>query len=680
MATVIGTTLKDRYQIEARLGEGGAAEVYRALDTRLSRTVVVKVLRPQLAANPDVLKRFEREARDAASLSHPNIVQVFDIENDGASDFIVMEYCDGGDLKRYLQGHGGRLPVARAVEVTQALLRALDYAHQHNVIHRDVKPHNVMLCGARGKEFQSVKLADFGIARALSSDTQTQTGTFVGSAAYISPEQAQGFRVDPASDLYSVGVVLFEMLTGRLPFDADNPVTMALKHVQEPPPSPRALRPDLPPRLEFVLLRALAKDPRQRYQSAAEFAQALANAVGDLIPSASASPLVSSSSGGSGSTPWILLTLLVVVGIAVMVGWQYINIVEVPALIGQSQAQARALLDGKGLNMRIEEAPYNKDVAPGTIVDQKPPSGTRMHAGNWVSVWVSRGNQEVEVPRVQGLSVQDARELIESKGLKVTVREENSATLAEGLVLDETPAAGSVVHLATIVDLVVSKGPALVAVPDLKGKPEEVARKALEQIGLQMEVLDPVSDPTVPKGAVVQVRPAPGSMMKPDGTVQVVLSLGPPRYVVPDLVGLTWGAAQGKCNDAGFHLQLEGAASAIPDDVIVSQSPAPDTRVNVAVVNAQIKRVNSTPIDTPTISIPVNALTMPYLVGNTEEEARSVLAEKGLTIAQIEHRDSDKPAGVVIQTFPEPGTSVQAGQSVTLTVSTGPSTGAPDQP
>ncbi|HEY3997635.1 MAG TPA: protein kinase, partial [Candidatus Xenobia bacterium] len=235
MGTVIGTVLKGRYQIEEKLGEGGVAEVFRAVDRRLGRTVVVKTLKRDLMDKPDVLERFSQEARDAASLSHPNIVQVFDAESEGHLHFIVMELCDGGDLRHLMDA--GPLPIARILAVVHAMLNALAYAHEHGIVHRDIKPSNILLHG------NAVKLGDFGIARALMSDTVTQQGTLIGSAGYLSPEQAQGFRVTASGDLYSLGVVLYELLTGRLPFESNNPIALALKHVQEPPPSPRAVRP-----------------------------------------------------------------------------------------------------------------------------------------------------------------------------------------------------------------------------------------------------------------------------------------------------------------------------------------------------------------------------------------------------------------------------------------------------
>ncbi|MHB2019280.1 MAG: Stk1 family PASTA domain-containing Ser/Thr kinase, partial [Candidatus Xenobia bacterium] len=625
------------------------------------------------------LRRFATEAKNAARMSHPNIVQVYDMEDDGDLHFLIMEYCDGGDVRQALQRAGGRLAPGEAVRITLDVLKALEYAHKHQIVHRDIKPHNILLTAN-----EQVKLTDFGIAKALESDTRTQTGDFIGSVAYFSPEQAQGYPVTPASDFYALGVVLYELLTGRVPFEAENPVALAVKHVQEVPVLVRQLNPAVPPALEAVVMRALSKDSRARFASAAEFARALQAAMTGPAnrkaqpqpptmtapappPRVYADPPVDDSPR---TAQWIMLVLmLTVLGGVLVWAWIYANVLQVPSIIGKSENEARHLLESKGLKMVVEEMRYDPEHPPGTILDQRPASPMAAHVGDLVHVIISRGAQQIDLPNVVGMALDRAREEIESRGMHVHVTEANSDTVEEGLILGQDPGAGSAQVAGTTVTLTVSQGPQLVSVPDLAGMSQDQARQALTKAHLTMTVRDSRPDPKVPKGSVLSFQPGVGSRLRPNAPVEVMLSSGPPSYTVPDLVGMRYGEARAKADDAHFRFNL-GSPSATDDDVVVAQDPPAGTTVPVAAVTVQVK-ASALPTEAPTVNAPDGAIVVPAVIGLTEDAATALLTQRGFTVGKSEARSSDRPLGTVVEQFPRAGDQVAPGTSVTLSVSNG---------
>ncbi|HEY8449759.1 MAG TPA: Stk1 family PASTA domain-containing Ser/Thr kinase, partial [Bacillota bacterium] len=427
---MIGRRLSGRYEIRQLMGEGGMAVVYQAVDTLLDRRVAVKLLRPEFSHDEDFIRRFRREARAAAQLSHPNIVQVYDVGQDNGLDYIVMECVAGRTLEQKIRAEGA-LPVAEAVDLARQVLEALRHAHEHGVIHRDIKPQNILLTTTG-----QVKVTDFGIARAVGAATLAKTDTIMGSAHYISPEQARGRHTGVQSDLYSLGVVLFEMLTGTRPFDGETAVTVAVKHLQEEIPSPRALNPEIPPTLECIIFKALSKEVSRRYACADDFLSDLARyrtaspheLIAGQVPvehtrvlgpvsldedlmgaAAVAGPASVAATTAALPRPgrrwrnWVLA--LAVVGVLVggasyaaylVRSWLFPPLVEVPPLVGVNVDEAAEDLAERGVELRILHQRYDNERPAGVILWQDPPAGQQVKQGGVVDVIISRGPQWVQ--------------------------------------------------------------------------------------------------------------------------------------------------------------------------------------------------------------------------------------------------------------------------------------------
>ena len=530
--------LASRYEVGALIGRGGMADVYLGTDTRLGRRVAIKLLKTSLATDPAFRTRFRREAHDAAKMAHPTIVRIFDAgeevirESDGSESllpFIVMEYVDGRLLRDVIAE--GPLEPAEAVRITSQLLTALEYSHRAGVVHRDIKPGNVMLSSGG-----QVKVMDFGIARAVSESAATiaETSAIVGTAQYFSPEQARGEQVDARSDLYSTGVVLFELLTGRAPFRGDNPVAVAYQHVNAEPVAPSALAPGVSPALDAVVLRALAKDRFERYQSAEEFRTELESAQAGSVPprtqlavqdfNATLFGVNPSAVAGSETAlrqlsadhgdravrtqnrppvAWIWTGIVAMVAIvAAVVYWVFTltpptltdNLsVEVPGVEGQSWAVGERALEDSRLEADRLDQP-SETVAEGLIISTDPVAGTVVAPGMVVKVFVSTGPTPVLVPDLLRLTEAEAKAAIEAAGLVYGSTTVNySADVPSGLVMSSTPAGGSdryptgqTVREGDIVDLVVSNG--LVSIPDVRGQTIAQANSAMASLQLPVKV------------------------------------------------------------------------------------------------------------------------------------------------------------------------------------------------
>ena len=429
------TVIDGRYRVLNRLGSGGMADVYCAEDEQLGRKVAVKLLYRRFAEDAEFVERFRREASSAAGLQHPNIVGVFDRGEWDGTYYIAMEYLKGHTLKQLVREHGA-MPPDLAVDITIQVLRAAKFAHKRGVVHRDIKPHNVIL-----DEEGRAKVTDFGIARAGASD-MTETGSIMGTAQYLSPEQAQGQPVSPRSDLYSIGVMLYELLTGQVPFDAESPVTIALKHVSEPPLPPSQLNPAIPPALEAVVLRALEKDPAMRYADADEFAAALLDArerptvVEQRVEAypMPAEPLLDEERERSRWWLWLLLALLLI-GLAI--GAYLLLAPEkkpVPDVVGSSSAVASQRLQNAGFEVNIETV--QSDTVPNDrVATQDPQPGEEADEGSTVTIIVSSGPGMATVPGVVGDKEADAKQAMEKAGFKTDVRRETSDTVKKGRVV-----------------------------------------------------------------------------------------------------------------------------------------------------------------------------------------------------------------------------------------------------
>lgn len=550
---MIGQLLSGRYEILHRLGGGGMSVVYRARDAFLGRLVSIKVLRQQFTADPAFLERFRREARAVAALSHPNVVSLYDVGQDGDFHYLVMEYVEGETLKERI-ARQGRLSPAEAVRIGVQVLAALGHAHARRVIHRDVKPHNILIT-PEGR----VKVTDFGIAQAAGWSTLVHTGSIIGSAHYFSPEQARGQPVDARSDLYSFGVVLYEMLSGRVPFDGENPLAVALKHVQDEPLPIRSFNPDVPAELAAVVDRALAKDPARRFATAGQFSEALVRGLPpegsrweqDTIDLgrgalAAASPGPRGNEDGRGGVDaeedpprgrrrWVLaalaavLVLLGTVGWGAFAVWQWLQVpvVKVPDVRRLSLTEASRVLRERGLTSEVVGERFSQDLPANYVLDQKPGPAEEVKAGRTISLIVSRGPELVAVPDVRGRHRQEAANLLENAGLGVEESLRYDETVAQGYVIEQRPTQGTRVARGARVYLIVSKGPPPPPfdMPDLVGSTVEDARRTLEQVGLRVgRVTSALTG--FPAGLVAEQDPAAGMRVREGEAVDLVISQG----------------------------------------------------------------------------------------------------------------------------------------------------------
>ncbi len=547
--------LGERYELAEMLGYGGMAEVHRARDTRLGRDVAVKTLRADLARDPTFHARFRREAQSAASLNHPAIVAVYDTgeENMAAGDvpYIVMEYVEGRTLRDLLNVER-RLPWRRALGITARVCQALDYSHRQGIVHRDIKPANVMLTdvgsdGGETSESADVKVMDFGIARAVtaSSATMTQTAAVLGTAQYLSPEQARGEPVDARSDVYSTGCVLYELLTGSPPFIGDSPVSVAYQHVREDPVPPSQLVGDLPPPVDAIVLKAMAKNPSNRYQSAAEMRADCERAIAGAP--VAATPLLDAQTTAFGAVPeastvllrqppperrrWPAFLLLAIACLAVLAGAALLTRglvgngqrVAVPDLRNDTLAKARQELDNQGLKLGGPTT-RSSNATKGRVISQDPPAMASVVKGSTVNVVVSAGPGQVAVPPLEGLSQEAATRKLKDAGLSLGDVTPKASSEKAGTVLTSNPPVGSNVAVGSKVDLDVASGSS--DVPDVVGKDEAAARQILRDAGFQVDT-QTVPDRR-PVGTVIGQDPNAGSSLRTGRTVTITVATAVP--------------------------------------------------------------------------------------------------------------------------------------------------------
>lgn len=534
--------LANRYELMEKIGEGGMAVVYKARCTFLDRWVAIKILRDQYANNPEFVDRFQREARAAARLAHPNIVSIYDVGEDQGRHFIVMEYVQGENLKDYLSRRGPLAPQTVA-EMGQQVAAALAHAHCRGIIHRDIKPHN-LLVSPEGQ----VKVTDFGIARAAAASSLTETGVVLGSVHYFSPEQAQGGAVDARSDIYALGVVLYELLTGVPPFTGDSPIAIALSHLDSEPPAVAELCPYVPEDLEQAIMKAMAKDPAHRYQTAGELNRALAPAASRTGAQEEPTRVLTAVPGrekatatrnrpkpNRRSTTWVVATILL---LSVLTGaflwFRYyflVPIVEVPPLLGLQVEDARLLLAEKGLDYYVLREVYSEEEA-GVVVDQEPkPSSIRKSGvGEKVGLIVSKGRELAQVPDVRGQTQAGAAAVLAQRNLEAgTLREEYDPVTPVGLVLGQEPAPRTQVPAGTKVALVLSLGPPPqpVVVPDLAGKDLAVAQSELTASGLELGGISEEPSNIYGVGKVVRTDPPLGTTVQEGDSISLIVSQGP---------------------------------------------------------------------------------------------------------------------------------------------------------
>jgi eukaryotic-like serine/threonine-protein kinase len=613
-----GTMVDSRYKLVSRLGSGGMADVFLAEDEQLRRKVALKLLYQRFAEDPGFVERFRREAQAAAGLQHPNVVSVYDRGSYDGTYYIAMEYLPGRSLKQLIRAEAPLDPI-RAIDIAVQILKAARFAHRRGVIHRDLKPHNVIV-----DDSDNAKVTDFGIARAGASD-MTETGSIMGTAQYLSPEQAQGHAVSAGSDLYSIGVVLYEMLTGRVPFDAESAVSIALKHVSEAPPPMTVFNPAIPAELEQIVMWALNKNPVDRPANADQFITALeqartaiqsgergqrtasmaalagvaagryaaAAAAGSGVAAAAAPPLGTDGYDGSETAgvpppdeqephrrrmwPWIVVLLVLLLAAGGVTAYLLLKPEKapVPGVVGEDLNTARTQLqnDGFTVGSPIQVTSQQKS---GTVIAQDPQGGTKAKQGSTVSLTVSSGPGSTAVPTLVGETESQARSSIEIANLTVgKVVHESSTQFASGRVIDTSPTAGTSVTVGSAVTLIVSNGPPSVQVPDVTSEDSGQAKATLQGRGFNVTTTEEISTSAAP-GTVLSQDPVGGRSAPSGSTVTLVVAKAPPTVAVPNVVGKTTGAANASLGAAGFPAtqQQQIVTDKTQNGIVLSQSPA----------------------------------------------------------------------------------------------------------
>jgi beta-lactam-binding protein with PASTA domain/predicted Ser/Thr protein kinase len=594
--TLINTLFDGRYRIIRKLGSGGMANVYLAEDQELGRRVAIKILNDRHAHDDQFVERFRREAKNAAGLSHPHIVSIYDRGEAEGTYYIAMEFLDGRSLKELIVARGPA-PVNVAIEYTRQILDALRFAHRNGIVHRDIKPHNVIV-DAEGR----IKVTDFGIARAGTTQ-MTEVGSIIGTAQYLSPEQARGSPVDQTSDLYSVGIVLYELLTGKVPFTGDSPVEIAMKHISATPEPPSHVRSEIPAELDKIVLRALAKSPQQRYKSAEEMDRDLARvAQGSTVsreteeaatqiiarPTMVAAPPpqprevfyeYEEPRRGRPFWPW-LLVLLLLVGAALMGWFVYQQVrdeiagrapVGVPYVIDNREAQAVAQIINAGLVPDVKRVP-NAEVEEGFVFDQNPEGGAEADKGSSVEIRVSTGPPVAEVPDVVGELRDDAVAALAREGFEAHVVPIFSDKPVD-TVTAQSPKGGEELEVGKRVRLNVSRGREPVAVPPVVGQPYESAESTLVAAGFK--VARRFVDHDQPRGTVVEQSPAGNALVAEGTTVTLAVSKGPRESTVPDVTSQDEETARSTLEESGFEVEVvrEPTDDDTADGLVLRQDP-----------------------------------------------------------------------------------------------------------
>jgi serine/threonine protein kinase len=586
----------NRYRVIGRLGSGGMADVWCAEDTHLQRRVALKVLHHRFAQDTEFVERFRREAESAAGLQHPNVVGVFDRGAVNGTYYIAMEYLEGRTLKELIDVG---LPQATSLSIVRQILEAARFAHRHGIVHRDLKPQNVIVDNEG-----HATVTDFGIARAGVSEI-TQTGSVMGTAHYLSPEQAQGLEVTPSSDLYSVGVILYETLTGRVPFEGDSTVAVALKQVSQSPQRPSALNPEVSPALDAVVMRALAKDPAQRFADAEGFIAALDAAERDpssappgstatfapLPPAEAVPPQVV----GDGVPPevaererrvwlWVLGAVLLGLIVGLILSQRSSPQADVPDVIGDNLQIAQLRLDSKGFDFDTQTV--HRLGPKGTVLEQDPPAGRADQSCDFlklsctkptVTLTVNAGPGQAKVPSVTGLDLTAAEAKLRKAHFVPVVQRTPSQTVPDGTVISSDPSGGANARQGSQVTLNVSSGPKSVSVPLVVGDSEAVATAEIRSRGLTANIVQRKS--SSPKGQVIAQAPDAGTRVDQGSEVTLEVSAGTAKLTVPNVIGQTRSGAASLLHAQGFQVSVkeQSVDVAAQDGRVIDQFPSPNS-------------------------------------------------------------------------------------------------------
>ncbi|MBV9027697.1 MAG: Stk1 family PASTA domain-containing Ser/Thr kinase [Candidatus Eremiobacteraeota bacterium] len=679
----------NRYRLDRKLGEGGMATVFCGTDILLRRRVAIKVLREQYAADEEFVRRFYQEAESAAKLSHPNIVNTYDVGRQGDTYFIVMELVDGASLGEIIAADG-RLPEPVAIDYAAQIASGLAYAHRQGLLHRDIKPANILVT-----RDDVVKLSDFGIARAVSQQTMalTKPGLVMGSVYYISPEQAQEHEVHETADLYSLGVVLFQMLTGKLPYTGESPVTVALKHIGDPVPVIDVEASGISPALAAIVNKLLQKKPEHRFASASDLATALREArerpaiagyrIADdapaggrrehvsaqLPPRRSPMPdraVVVATEQRRGSRGWAIGALLIALAVATGLGYllfakplhPFASQLLVADYTGMTQTQAQRAIVNAGLRARFTKS-ASETVAADRVIRQSPQAGTAVDRNQVVELVISNGKPLRGLEDVRGYNVNDAQRTLQQEGFAVTVDRRFDNTVKDN-VIDQSPKAETKVPEGSRVTLIVSNGPAPIVVPNFVGLKTDAARALADRLGVTIDTTETIAGE--PADTVASQSAAKGTKMDRGATVRLVINSGMPSQpaqpgngpvvTLPNLIGEDYATARATLAQAGFDIAVRYAQQSVNNGTIVAQSPPPGPQAQGITV---------------TITLSVSG-EVPDTGGMTPTDAIAVLRSYGYSVSHWEYTTGVGAGGKVVGTDPGAGSALAPGSSVTVTV------------
>lgn len=625
--TLVGLVFDHRYEVQQKIGVGGMADVYRGKDTLLGRPVAIKILHQNFGGDQDFVARFKREAQAAGKLNHPNVVSMYDVGFDQGFHYIIMEYVSGCTLKEYIQHHGAQVTVQEAVKITVAIAEGLEHAHMMGIVHCDVKPHNILITDS-GR----VKVTDFGIARAINSaTTMMYTNSVMGSAHYISPEQASGKSINVSTDIYSLGVVLYELLTGEVPFRGETPVSVALQHVKDPVVAPRIKNAMIPPQLEQVVLIALEKEPGKRFGSISEMIQALRMSLGyrggtsarpiqhdfatQVLPPLETEVLEEEEEQQEGILAKLgSLPQKYVIGGAVFAFllaflWAFLSFgnfwsnstVDVPNVVGKQLSVATRLLEERHLRVSSSEV-TNSDVPAGQVISQSPEPGESVKERRVVHLVVSKGAGDITIPDLQGMSFDQAREKLKALGLSIgKISYESDSSKEDGVVISQGLQAGGKASKGATVDITINQTKSTtVEIPNVVGMTIKEAKEALGNLGLS---ISKISGSNEDSAVVTAVSPAPGSSVKRDESITLV---GQPKDGKKDGANAKQGTTKGVVDvtvpngrasqhvklvvidDAGGRVVYDGT-NAPGDRIVKSVSGAGNVRVQIYLNNALVQ-------------------------------------------------------------------------------------------